>query len=306
MTKFLIIDGNSIACRAEFAHNTKFGNDLTNSKGIVTGGTYRFISMFDRLLNQIKPTHIIVVWDVSRNTWRRQLYPEYKMNREVENNTNKDNLYISFKNIKEILKAINVINFEFDGYEGDDLLGTFANISTADKNFIVSGDKDTFQLIDKYTNVIFPKNGFKEIEIVDEKYLINKYDIKNAKQFIELKALMGDAGDNIPGISGCGEKTASKLLKHFGSINNIIKNDDFNNIKGINKTIVQNIKQWQPMANTILKLVTIDVHVPVEIEFEDCELNINWHNAINIFKELEFNSLINKIDKLYHKENEYD
>lgn len=298
MTKFLIIDGNSIACRAEYAHNLKKGIDLINSNGKITGGTYRFINMFDRLLHKIKPTHIVVVWDVNRNTWRRKLYPQYKMNRE-QINENKDDLYIMFEDIKRILQTIGVLNIEFEEYEGDDLVGTFTNISTADKNFIVSGDKDTFQLINKNTNVIFPKNGFREIIIVDEEFLIKKYNVKNAKQFIELKTLMGDVGDNIPGIKNCGEKTAIKLLHHFGNIQSIIQTKEFNNI---NNKLVENIKLWQPQAETFLKLVTINKKVPIEVEFEDCILNIDWNKALSIFQELEFNSLIKKINTLYKGE----
>ena len=297
MNKFMIIDGNSLACRAEFAHNPKFGSDLMNSNGKITGGTYRFINMLIKLLNKIKPTHIVVVWDVNRNTWRRKLYPQYKMNREKENNINKDNLYIMFEDVKKILNSIGIINVEFDGYEGDDLVGTFANISTADKNFIISGDKDTFQLVDQYTSIIFPKNGFKEIDIINEKFIKDKYDV-SPKQFIELKALMGDSGDNIPGIKGCAEKTAAKLLNKYGNIQNIINAQDIN-VKGINKKVISAIEDWKPLANTILKLVTIDIHVPIELEFEDCKLNINWNNALSIFQELEFNSLINKINNLY-------
>jgi len=295
MTKFLIVDGNSIAYRAELAHNFKYGSDLTNSQGKTTGGTYRFINMFIRLLNQIKPTHIIVVWDVNRNTWRRKLYPQYKMNREY-NNINKDDSYIMFEDIKKILNVIGILNIEFDGYEGDDLVGTFVNISTADKNFIVSGDKDTFQLIDNNTNVIFPQKGFKEVTIVDEKYLKNKYSIDNGKQFIGIKTLMGDVGDNIPGIKNCGLKTAIKLLHQFGNINTIIHTKNFNNISD---KLIKNIKLWQPYAEIFLKLVTINKKVPIEIEFEDCVLNIDWNNALSIFQELEFNSLIKKINTLY-------
>lgn len=298
MSNFMIVDGNSLACRAEFAFNPyKNKVDLTNSEGRVTGGTYRFINMFDKLLWKIKPTHIVVCWDTNRNTWRRKLYPQYKMNRENNpNNINKESLYIMFEDIKKILTAINVVNVEYDGYEGDDLVGTFANISTADKTFIVSGDKDTFQLINKNTYVVFPNNN----DIIDEEYIKNKYNV-TPKQFIELKALMGDSGDNIPGIKGCAEKTASKLINHYGNINNIINASDIN-IKGVSKTIISNIEQWKPQAEMILKLVTIDKKVPIEIEFEDCKNNINWYNAIPIFEELEFNSLINKIDKLYSKE----
>ena len=298
MSNFMIVDGNNLACRAEFAFNPyKNKVDLTNSEGRVTGGTYRFINMFDKLLWQIKPTHIVVCWDTNRNTWRRKLYPQYKMNRENNpNNINKESLYIMFEDIKKILTAINVVNVEYDGYEGDDLVGTFANISTADKTFIVSGDKDTFQLINKNTYVVFPNNN----DIIDEEYIKNKYNV-TPKQFIELKALMGDSWDNIPGIKGCAEKTAAKLINHYGNINNIINASDIN-IKGVSKTIISNIEQWKSQAEMILKLVTIDKKVPIEIEFEDCKNNINWYNAIPIFEELEFNSLINKIDKLYSKE----
>lgn len=295
MTKFLIIDGNSLACRAEFAFrpHSEDEHDLMTSYGRVTGGTYRFVKMFNRLLLHIHPTHVAVCWDVNRNTWRRELYPPYKANRDVGENINKDSLYITFEDIKRILYAINVINVEFDGYEGDDLVGTFANISTADENYIASGDRDIFQLINENTFVLYPKNGYKEKIIIDEKYIKDKYDV-TPKEFIYLKALMGDSGDNIPGIPGCAEKTAARLIHEFKNIDNIIKADKIET-KGVSKTVINNIEYWKPNAKTMLKLVTIDKRVPIEIEFEDCVNKINWQEALPIFEELEFHTLIDKL-----------
>lgn len=294
-TKFLIIDGNSLACRAAFAHNPKFGPDLQTSYGKMTGGTHRFFTMFDKILKQIKPTHIVVAWDMGRKTFRKDIYPEYKANRE----TKEESLFIQFEDIKRILTSIGIKNIGVIGYEGDDIVGTYTKLSKATKTFIVSGDKDCYQLVNDNTYIIYPKNGFSEIELITPEYILNKYDI-TVDKFIDFKALMGDSGDNVPGINGCGEKTAIKLLKHFGSAKNVSETKGKFDLKGINSKVKDGIAEWSLNSDMILQLVTIVKDIPQQFlyDFDSCEIDkIEWENAYDIFEELEFNQLISKLKK---------
>lgn len=293
-TRFLIIDGNSLACRAAFAHNQKFGPDLQTKNGKITGGIFRFFTMFDKILKQIRPTHVIVCWDTNRQNWRKQIYPNYKANREKKEET----LFIQFEEIRNILNAIGIKNIGIIGYEGDDIVGTYVANSKATKNFVVSGDKDCYQLVNDNTYIIFPKKGFSEIELITPQYIQDKYDI-SVNQFIDFKALVGDTGDNIPGIEGCGEKTAIKLLKHFENAKNVASNKDNINVKGVNKNVKNNIYKWSEQIDLIIDLVTIKTDIPEQFlfDYDTCYIGneINWDGAIELFKELEFNMLINKM-----------
>ena len=289
--KFLIIDGNSLACRALFAHNEKMGADLHTFDGKLTGGIYRFISMLDKILHQIQPTHVVVGWDIRGKTFRHDIDSEYKANRKHKS----DDIYIQFDDIKNILELIGIKNVGIDLYEGDDIVGTYTTLSQADKNYIVSGDKDEFQLVSDKTFIISPKHGFSDFELVTKEIIAEKYTIL-AEQFIDFKVLMGDIGDNIPGIEKCGEKTAAKLLNHYGNIENIIQNIDTINIKGIGKTVIENMKKWAQQSEMIKKLVTIKCDVEVPYTFDECEINLDWDNAMDIFTELEFNSFKRKVN----------
>lgn len=288
--KFLIVDGNSLACRAAFAHNPNFGPDLMTSSGKETGATYRFINMFDKLLHRLRPTHAVIGWDVGKETFRNQLDPTYKGNREKKN----EDLYTQFVDIKRIISAIGIKNVGVQGYEGDDVIGTYVELSKAERNYIVTGDKDSFQLVDSKTFVVYPNGSFKDIQFITEEYISEKYGIPY-KNFVDLKALMGDAGDNIKGIDGCAEKTAAKLINHYGSIDEIVKNAGDINLKGINKTVKAGILEWVPRSEIVKKLVTIRRDVPVPYSFNQCELNLNWLNAEDIFKELEMGSFVKKL-----------
>ena len=287
-TTFTIIDGTNLACRALMAVNPE--EDLKASSGITTGYIYRFMKMFMNVIKETNPTHMIVCWDIDRNTWRKEIYADYKANRGDSFIREK----VSFQPIKDILENIGVINVEFPGYEGDDLCGTFANLSTANKTYIVSGDRDIFQLIRPMVNVLFINNkGYTKI---DEQYIKDNYNIE-AKDFIFFKTLMGDKGDNIPGIEGVAEKGAAKLINKFKTLQNLLK--EYNN-KEYNLTAKQinNIKDWKNNAKLYEKLVTIKTNIPIEYQMDDCELNIDWHNALSLFEQFEFKSFIKDIDKL--------
>lgn len=291
-TNFLIIDGNSLAYRAAFAHNPHFGPDLHTTYGKPTGATLRFINMFDRLLHQLQPTHILVAWDVSRENFRNALDENYKATREHRGG---DELKVFFQDIKHILNLIGCKNVGVLGYEGDDIVGTYSALSKATKTFIVSGDRDSFQLVNDKVSVIFPRNGFKEVDVITPDYIKEHYQIPVDK-FTDLKALMGDGGDNISGINGCGEKTAIKLLQHYGTMEEVANNANNIDLKGINKTVVAGIKEWALRSVVVKQLVTIRKDVEVPYSFEQCEVDLNWENAREFFKELELNSLIRRVN----------
>lgn len=289
MTKFLIIDGNSIGFRAASA-KSPFQDELVNSKGVTTGGTYRFINILNKTLEMIKPTHVIIGFDTSGRTFRHDIDPEYKANRI--NSADKEAIYIQFNDMKKVLDAIGIKHDNILCYEGDDIVGTYSRLSYADRNYILSGDKDVFQLINGRTSVVFPIKGVSEVSIYDEEKFKDRFGV-DVNQYIDYKALLGDAGDNVKGIDGCGEKTATRLLNKFGKIENIMENIDTENkdIRGWKK-LSEKLKNWD--YEKTRSLVTIKNDSPVKYDFEDCKINLNWKNAIPIFYDLEFSSFVKK------------
>lgn len=281
-TRFLIVDGNSLGCRAAFVPPI-----LKNSKGRETGGTYRFFAMLNSVLKQVRPTHVLVAFDIARENFRTEIDPNYKANREVRSSD--DSLYYQFEDIKTILTKIGVKHIGIYGFEADDVIGTYAANSAADQNFILTGDKDAFQLINDNTFVLFPLTGASNIHKYDKEEFTKKYDI-DVSQFIDMKALMGDDGDNVKGIEKCGQKTAAKWLKAYGDLESIIKHAD--EIKG---KIGENLRAWIPDADKTKQLVTIARDVPVPYDFKECEIDIQWENSLPVFKELECFSLIKQI-----------
>lgn len=287
-TTFTIIDGTNLACRALLAVNQE--NDLKTSTGIPTGYIYRFIKMFIQVIKETNPTHMVVCWDVDRNTWRRKLYADYKANRGDAFTREK----VSFQPIKDILESIGVLNVEYNGYEGDDLCGTFANLSTANKTYVVSGDRDIFQLVKPNVDVLYINS--KDHTIINEDYIKENYQI-NPKDFILLKTLMGDKGDNIPGITGVAEKGAVKLINKFKNLETLL--EQYNNKDYcLTAKQISNIKEWKSNAKLYHNLVTIKNNVPIEYEMNDCKVELDWHNAIDLFKRYEFNSFIKNVDTL--------
>lgn len=282
---FLIIDGNSIACRAAFAKK-----DLKNSQGRETGGTYLFVTMLDTIITKLKPSHVVVAWDVSRDNFRTKIDETYKANRESKS----ENLYMQFEDIKRILDAIGIKYVGVYGYEADDVIGTYTKDSPDHvENYVLTGDKDSFQLINYRTKVYFPRMGVTDLEIVDEEVVKEKFGV-TIDQYIDLKALMGDGGDNVIGIEGCGPKKAAALLQTYGTLENVVANA--HEVKG---KLGDNLRAWSPNASTVKQLVTINVDVPVPFEFEDCAIYglPNWENAKDIFIELEFGSHIKKLNE---------
>ena len=215
MDKLLLVDGNSIANRAFYA--LPF---LSNSQGKPSGAVFGFANIIIKLLQSEKPSHIIVAFDHARRTFRNEIYADYKMQRKpspVE-------LIEQFPLIKEMLDAMKIKYIEVPGIEADDIIGTVSK-KCLGKKIILSGDRDLLQLIDEDTTVWLTKKGVSEVDKVDEERLNELFGLKPF-QIIDLKALMGDTSDNIPGVKGIGEKTALSLLEKYQTVDNVYQNID--------------------------------------------------------------------------------
>lgn len=282
--KLVIIDGNSLLNRAFYALPP-----MANSKGQPTGAIYGFTTMLFKIFDEIKPNYIGAAFDRKAPTFRHIEYKDYKAGRKKM----PDELGAQFDPVKELLKAFNIGIYEIDGYEADDIIGTIAKRYESPELEVVifTGDKDALQLVSPYTKVMITKKGITETEIYDLNYLKEKYNL-NPKGIIDLKGLMGDSSDNIPGVPGVGEKTALKLLSQFGTLENVFENID--NISG--KKLNENLRENKETAYFSKKLATINVNVPIETDLTNMRIkDYDDVKVRNLFDDYEFKSLINKI-----------
>lgn len=280
----IIIDGNSIVNRAFYALP-----DLTNKKGLHTNAIFGFTNMLLKLTDTYKPTHISVAFDKKAPTFRHLEYKEYKAGRKKM----PDELKQQLEPLKNLLDAFNINRLEIEGYEADDIIGTVSLQAEHEgfKVYIVTGDKDAIQLASKNTTTLITKKGVGEVEEYNFDEVEKRYEM-TPTQFIDLKGLMGDKSDNIPGVPGIGEVTGIKLIKEFGSIENIIENID--SVKGSPKKKIEENKELAIMSK---KLATIIRDVPIEIDLEKLEFgNYDKSKLIEVFNELNFNSLISRLD----------
>lgn len=220
MSKLLVIDGNSIINRAFYG--IMGSKMLMTSDGKYTNAVYGFLAIMFKIIDEITPDYMAIAFDLKAPTKRHKLYKEYKGTRKGMPNELAEQMPI----LKNVLRAMNIVIIEKEGYEADDILGTLANMAKKEdiETIILSGDRDTFQLINDKINVKIPhtKAGKTETEKYDEEKIKEIYGLKPIK-LIEVKGLMGDASDNIPGVPGVGEKTALKLVKEYGSIEKLYK-----------------------------------------------------------------------------------
>lgn len=280
----IIIDGNSIVNRAFYALP-----DLTNKKGLHTNAIFGFTNMLFKLIDTYKPTHISVAFDKKAPTFRHLEYKEYKAGRKKM----PDELKQQLEPLKNLLDAFNINRLEIEGYEADDIIGTVSLKAEQDgyKVYIVTGDKDAIQLASKTTTTLITKKGVGEVEEYDFNEVEEKYGM-TPTQFIDLKGLMGDKSDNIPGVPGIGEVTGIKLIKEFGSIENIIENID--SVKGSPRKKIEENKELAIMSK---RLATIIRDVPIDFDLEKLEFgNYDKSKLIEAFNELDFNSLIARLD----------
>ena len=282
MKKVVLVDGNNLMFRSYFA-TLYSGSTLRNKKGFPTNAIYGFVNMINKIISEEKPMYMAVAFDIGK-TFRHEKYDYYKGKRD---NT-PDELKEQFPIAKQILTAMNIKYFELQGYEADDIIGTFSKKCEQDDDFkalIVSSDKDLLQLITDQTEVKLLKT--KDYIRIDYKTFYDTYGIEPIKM-IDLKALMGDASDNIPGVKGIGEKTALKLLTTYGSLSSIYEHID--EIKG---SVKDKLIQDKDNAYMSYNIATIYKDVPLNVELEELAYIPKDKNELyKIYNELEFYSLI--------------
>ena len=257
MERLLILDSNSLLNRAFYAIP-----ELTNSEGIHTNAVYGFVNMLFKMRDELKPDYIVAAFDKKGPTFRHKEYQEYKAGRKKM----PPELAEQFPIVKEILNLLSITIYELEGFEADDIIGSLSKY--AEKNnievFIVTGDKDALQLASDNINVIITKKGVSETAIYNYNSFIEEFGV-TPTQFIDVKGLMGDKSDNIPGVPGIGEKTAYKLIQTYGSIEEVLNNID--NISG--KKVKDNLETYKEQAIFSKKLATIMTEVPIDFDLDD-------------------------------------
>lgn len=290
--KFLIIDGSSLIHRAFYAWPL-----LTNKKGEFTNAVYGLAIMMNKVLEQIKPVKVGICFDKSRITFRTAIYGEYKGGRSET----PAELKPQFDLAKVLMDKMGITWEETENYEADDIIGTLSRLGSVDYDVVIlTGDRDSFQLIGEHTKVMLTKKGITNTEIWDENALMERYGLTPEKM-IDLKSLMGDASDNIPGIAGVGEKTALKLLAEFGDFDNVIANAENIKAKGLRTKVMNGIDS----ALMSRKLAVIDRHMEeVFPQFADLErYNYNPkplrenNQLTDFYKEMNFVSLLKAVSE---------
>lgn len=314
----VLIDGNALVHRAFHAIPP-----LTTKDGVLVNAVYGFANTIFHILENLQPQYIAVAFDVSRETFRNKIYPQYKATRVKA----PDELYAQFPLVKEVCKVLNIPQFGVKGYEADDVIGTIAKKLMANsqklKALIATGDQDTLQLINQNTAVYNLGRGIRRAEIIDEKRFQEKYGFP-AKYMVDFKALRGDPSDNIPGVPGVGEKIAGNLIKIFGSIEKLysyldgkipitkfqftnkshpstaaqdalsLSNGQIPNSK-LQKLLLDNKKQ----AELSKKLAQIACDVPLDFKLVDAKVHdYDKKDAERLFRKLEFKSLLARLPRV--------
>lgn len=284
MSKILLVDGNAMLFRAYYA--SKYGRRMTTSNGIPTNAVYGFITMFKKAMELIKPDYVCVAWDSGKPTFRHEKYDAYKGTRKQLD----DELIVQMPIIREFLDQSHIFRYEQEGIEADDIIGTLSKRYPEDETIILSSDRDLLQLIDATTSVLLMKKGITEMHLVDEKECQESFGV-TPMQIIELKGLMGDASDNIPGVKGVGEKTALSLLNQYKTVHNVYEHID--EIKGkLKEKLVENKKS----AELSLWLATIVRDADLPITLDDFKCSIDEQGQNEFYKKYEMKSLINEIE----------
>jgi DNA polymerase I len=290
--KFIIIDANALLHRSWHALPP-----LTTKKGQMINAVYGFTSVLLKVFREFKPEYMAVAYDMRGKTFRHEEYAEYKAGRIKQ----PDEFYAQIPLSKKVLDVLGIPIFEKEGFEADDVIGTVTmeNEKKDIENIIVTGDKDTFQLIDDHTKVFTMRKGMTDTVIYDEKALHERYGFK-PEQMIDYKALAGDPSDNIPGVKGIGEKSALELLKDFNTVEKIYEAIDIKGDKvAIKPRYLKLLKEHKREAFMSKKLATIIRDVPIGFAIEDCRLAAyDKKKVFDLFQELEFRSLLSRLPDL--------
>ena len=288
MKKVILVDGNNLMFRAFYA-TLYTGSIMRNSKGLPTNGLFSFTNMINKIIEEEKPEYMCVAFDIGKN-FRKEEFSFYKEGRQ----STPEELKVQMPLARKILDAMGIKHLELAPYEADDIIGTLVKMAETDPEYaslIVSSDKDLLQLISDETEIkLLKQNGYIRY---NKTSFMEEYKIE-PKRIVDLKAIMGDASDNIPGVKGIGEKGALKLLQEYESLENVYENID--NIKGSTKEKLINGKDSAFMSK---KIATIYKDVPINVDFEEFKYNgPKEDDLIEIFEELEFFSFLKKLKKV--------
>lgn len=282
-----MIDGNSLSFRAFYALPL-----LSNKAGIHTNAILGFAKLLEKIIREEQPTHFLVAFDAGKTTFRHSKYSEYKGGRQKT----PPELSEQFPYIRQLLDAYHIKHYELENYEADDIIGTLSK--EADQNdfetIIVTGDRDLTQLATQNVTIYYTKKGVTDVDHYTPEFIAEKYNGLKPIQIIDMKGLMGDSSDNIPGVAGVGEKTAIKLLNQFDSVEGVYENID----KVSGKKLKEKLELSHEDALMSKELATINRHSPIEVTLNDTKLNDikDNHEKIELFKKLEFKQLLADID----------
>lgn len=285
MKKLVVLDGNSLAHRAFYALPL-----LSTTTGLFTNAVYGFTNMLQKVMRQEQPDYLAVAFDKGKVTFRHQDYEAYKAHRKGT----PEELRSQFPLIKKILVTLKIPILEVEKYEADDLIGTIVKAAEAQgiEALIITGDRDLLQLVTKNTKALIMRKGISELECFTKQTVKKRYGVE-PEQIPDLKGLVGDPSDNIPGVPGIGEKTAIKLLQQFGSIENCL-----NHLENLPKKIGSLLAMSRDQAILSKRLATIESNVPVQVNFSDLLVKEpDYEKLISVFQELEFKTLLKNIQE---------
>ncbi|MCJ0914156.1 MULTISPECIES: DNA polymerase I [Mammaliicoccus] len=286
MEKLVLIDGNSLSFRAFFALPL-----LTNKAGVYTNAIYGFTMILDKIIKEEEPTHFMVAFDAGKTTFRNNMYSEYKGGREKT----PDELRSQLPYIRQLVESYHIKHYELENYEADDIIGTLSREADEKniKTIIITGDRDLTQLASENVTIYYTKKGVTDIDHYTPEFIAEKYDGLVPNQIIDMKGLMGDKSDNIPGVPGIGEKTAIKLLKQFETVEGVYENIDELKKSKMKEKLIDN----EDNAKLSKELATINRESPIEVTIDDLKLTEQSNDEkIKLFKTLEFKQLLDQMD----------
>jgi len=297
--KLVLIDGMAILHRAYHAYPLS----LTAPDGELTNAVYGFATILMTVIEKLKPTHVVVAWDVGKPTFRHKEYEGYKARREKPD----DELIGQIGRTQEVVEALNIPQFGVEGYEADDVVGTLSRQAINDEDgevVIVTGDRDALQLVrDERIRVWMPaapgrRGQTRGPMLYDREAVVARYGM-SPEQLVDLKALMGDSSDDIPGIKGIGEKTASKLIIEFGGLDElyqVLKKDRNRVVDVVGERFTRMLEEGEKEAYMSRKLGEIVVNVPIKLSWSKCKLSsYDRKRVVELFEKLAFRSLIDKL-----------
>ncbi len=286
MKRLVLVDGNALLHRAYHATPP-----LSTSKGELVNAVYGFSAMILKAWDDLNPDFMAIAWDEKGPTFRHQQYTQYKATRGPSD----DGLSSQYERVYQVTKALNILEFRLSGFEADDLIGTLAVQSKKEKNLeviILTGDRDIMQLIDKNIKVLMPKKTLTDVGLYGVEEFVLRFGF-SPKQLIDYKGLAGDQSDNIPGVAGIGEVTATKLIQKYGSVEKIYLPK---NLKELPERTQKLLAEGAESAVMSKQLATLDLEAPIKLDLSKCKIHdFKKEEVISLFEELEFKSLVNRI-----------